>query len=197
MNEYSEWSHTSGFEAWLRHSLPRDLEESISLLFLLWQNQRLAWPCAHSGQSPGWVSRLLLFKSPTIRSLDRSKSCLQPKSRQVTGMIPRGWGDAPTARLQHPNLRAPPTRWHYLQGRVPAGGDGTRPLTWESGRYSGGDGGATLVGWPCDASALCPRFLIRVLKAGAQTSQGSFEDCIRQWARELGSGPACLLVVST
>ena len=59
---------------------------------------------------------------------------------------------------------------------------GTRPLTWESGRYSGGDGRATLVGWPCDASVLCPRFLIRALKAGVPTSQGSFEDCIRQWA---------------
>ena len=128
MNEHREGGHAAGFETWLRRSLPRDLEESISLLFLLWQNQRLAWPCAQSGQSPGWVPRLLLFKSPTTRSLDRSKSCLQRKSRQVTGMIPRGWGDAPTACLLHPNLRAPPTGWHHLQGHAPAGGDGHTPL---------------------------------------------------------------------
>lgn len=128
MNEHSEGSHAAGIEAWLRCSLPHDLEESISLLFLLRQNQRLACPCAHLGQSPGWVPRLLLFKAPNTPSPDHSKSCLHQKSRQVNRMIPRRWGDALTACLQLPNLRAPPTGWHHLQGRVPAGGDGYTPL---------------------------------------------------------------------
>lgn len=88
-----------------------------------WVAPVLTW-----GQSPGWVPRLLLFKAPITPSPDHSKSCLHQKSRQVNRMIPRRWGDALTACLQHPNLRAPPTGWHHLQGRVPAGGDGYTPL---------------------------------------------------------------------
>ena len=54
-------------------------------------------------------------------------------------------------------------------------------MTRGAGRYLDGDHGATLAG--------CPRFLISVTKAEALSSQGSFEDCVSQWVRVLGSAP--------